>query len=498
MHDKLIEELSVVVKEKVVAYLREQSVMQLASLSWVQQLVLVVCRCVGQCVFEAWKAALVQVAETLGRICPGCGQRRRLKWKKPMRIEVLGVCLALPKPYLECGRCGAGGVSIIKVLTGLRSGDASVQLKLLSAYCGAKQSYGKACQELEVHHGHSLERTKLRRMALEMEGEAMAYAERQRQAALEDVAQEARKRGIASLMVEGDGGKVRTGKLVPCEPSDPGYGKRTSRGSPRRKRPPTYRELITLDVRPPGAMEPSATDVLVPVVAEPGERARRMLACAARSGLGSSTTVHGLGDMGSELASSFDEAFFDYPGCWSADWTHTREYVDAAAKVLEEIDAESWATQLKEAIWSRDAQRREELCEQARCHRVAQLPAVGYEKCPVSALTTYLRNNWRYMHFADKKAQGLPIVSARAEAQVRDRTKDRFCVAGAWAEQNLESKATLRSIIFDGRWESLCSNVLQRSVTEFQRDLMARLQQAVQQGKLCADRVKNLVLNDVA
>ena len=45
------------------AYLQQQSVRQLASLSWGQQLVLVVCRAVGLCVYEAWKAALVRVAE---------------------------------------------------------------------------------------------------------------------------------------------------------------------------------------------------------------------------------------------------------------------------------------------------------------------------------------------------------------------------------------------------------------------------------------------------
>ena len=431
MHDEFIQELALVVKEKVDAYLQQQSVLQLASLSWVQQLVLVVCRAVGLCVYEAWKAALLRVAEAVGRTCPSCGKRRRLKSKEPMRIEVLGMTLLLPKPYLECGRCAATGVSIIKVLTGLRSGDASVQLKLLAAYTGAKQSYGKAAQELQVHHGHTGERTKLRRMALQVEGQAMAYAERQRKAVLKDVAQEAKTRGIASLMLEGDGGKVRTGKLLPCEPSDPGFGNKTSFGTPRRKRPTTYRELITLDVRPPGAMESSAMDVLVPVLAEPGERARRMLACAARSGLSTNTTVHGLGDMGSELAASFDEAFFDYAGSWSADWTHTRDYVAAAAKVLQDIDASAWAADLKDAIWTRDENRRDDLCALAHKHRVAELPP-GLEKCPVAAVNTYLRNNWRYMHFADKRAQGLPIVSARAEAQVRDRTKDRYCVAGAW------------------------------------------------------------------
>ena len=360
---------------------------------------------------------------------------------------------------------------------------------------------------LQVHHGHTVERTKLRRMALDVEQQAMQWAERQRKAALEQVSSEARSQGGSSLMLEGDGGKVRTGKLVPCEPEDPGFGKTTSFGAPRRKRPTHYRELITLDVRPPGAMESSAMDVVVPVLSEPGERARRMLACAARSGLGENTEVHGLGDMGSELASSFDEAFFDYPGSWSADWTHTRDYVDNAAQFLEGIDAGAWTQQLKDSIWARDVRHRNELCHEAKKHRMETLPAKfrlhparlrrsrgpKFEKCPVAAVTTYLHNNWQYMHFAEKKAQSLPIVSARAEAQVRDRTKDRYCVAGAWSEENLESKATMRAIIADGRWATFSADYIKQSHTESQRLLLERLQQAVEQGRLCGDLAQQML-----
>ena len=49
------------------------------------------------------------------------------------------------------------------------------------------------------------------------------------------------------------------------------------------------------------------------------------VALAGRVGLGSNTRSIGLGDMGSELCRSFEEAFFDYPGSfWNADWKHMR------------------------------------------------------------------------------------------------------------------------------------------------------------------------------
>ncbi len=69
---------------------------------------------------------------------------------------------------------------------------------------------------------------------------------------------------------------------------------------------------MTFDVRVPGEVEASALDVMVPVHAPEGERARRMLALAARRGLGDGTEVIGLGDMGSSLPAAFAEAFVGY------------------------------------------------------------------------------------------------------------------------------------------------------------------------------------------
>ena len=64
------------------------------------------------------------------------------------------------------------------------------------------------------------------------------------------------------------------------------------------------------------------------------------------------------------------------------------------------------------------------------------------------------RNNWHRMHAAHFKAMEVDWVSARAEAQVRERTRRRFEGPGAWSSQkNLEGKATLRAIIDEGSWE---------------------------------------------
>lgn len=492
---KLIAEVEGLVKAKVLAWMASRTLTDVASLTWVQEVMLAVARAMAVSVGDAWKGALVQLAQGV-RQCPRCGRPRKCKWRssQPLRVEVLGFCIELPKLYLECGHCDAASVSIIRLLTGLASGEASVQLRLAAAYCASEQSYGDAHRDLEVHYGQAIERTKLRRIALEVEQEAMLYAEAGRRQALKPIEGEARTTGVPLLLVEGDGGKVRTGQLVHCEEGDPRHGERTpKRGLPRRRRPISWREVITMDVRQPQETEATALDVLVPVLAAEGERARRMLALAGRKGLGDNTLVVGLGDMGSELAPSFGEAFFAYRGSWwNADWKHTRDYVDAVPKVLKKTcDGASWTEAMKDAIWDHDKALCDELLTQARAQRVKVLPR-ELEKCPVGALKTYLTNNWKHMRFKQLKAMGLPFVSARAEAQVRDRTKGRFSVAGAWRLENVEPKATLRAIIADGRWAAFREHLTRKSRTDFEQALLERLRQAVEDGRLSPDQLRIL------
>jgi len=488
---ELITELQGFVKAKVEAHLAAWSLADIASLDATEALARRVIRPVAESCFDGWKAVLERVALELALSCPSCGRPRKCKRRAedPMQVQVLGVDLGVHKLYLECGHCDAPGVSITRLLTGLSSNDTSTELELVASYSSAEHTYKQASQELEVHHGQAVERTKVRRMALAVEAEALEYAEQQRRDALDVVSGEARTVGVERLMVQGDGGVVRTGRLVECEPGDESYGKTMAkREGPRRKREVQNREVITLDVRRPGAVEPSGLDVVVPCEAEEGERAMRMLATAARSGLGDATLVLGLGDLGSQLPESFDEAFVGYRAIYSGDWKHARNYVEGAKAVLTGTEVDRWQQGMLDAVWGRDQDRRDALLDEARERRVAELPA-NLERCPVQALTSYLRNNWERMQAARFKAMGVDFVSARAEAQVRERTKRRFAVAGAWRQENLEGKATLRAIIDEGHWPQFCTWVRARRRDRFQSQLMERLEQAVLQGRLSSGQV---------
>lgn len=202
-------------------------------------------------------------------------------------------------------------------------------------------------------------------------------------------------RGATSLICEADGGSARTGKLLPCEEGDEGYGKKTAkRGMPKRKKVTRGREIITMDTRAPGETEPRALEVMVPALSPPGERGRRMRTMVARSGRGQDTVLRGLGDMGSGLGRAFDKTF-GKPHFWCADWKHVTDYIDAAAKVLIGLDTEEWNAQMRDSLRSKQMQ-----------------------------------------------DEGFPFISARAESQVRDRTRRRFGGPATWLEENLEPKAT--------------------------------------------------------
>jgi hypothetical protein len=477
--EEWIAEVRDVVRERVRRRLLDLTLSEVASLDRIEALVRALSVALATVAFEVWAEVLTQMAISVARDCPGCGHARKCKRRAPIEVCVLGLTVSVPKPYLECARCEAPGVSITTLVSGLASGQASSELMLRAGYAGSQHSYGKAKRDLLVHYGETVERAKLRRMALEVEADAQDYAERVRKEALASVEGERRTSGVPLLMLQADGGVVRTGTLAPCVEGDAGFGKKTAkRGLPRRKRDTQFRELMTFDVRVPGEVEASALDVMVPVHAPEGERARRMLALAARRGLGDDTEVIGLGDMGSSLPAAFAEAFFGHPKSrWYDDWHHVCDYIRKAGDVLVGIDVALWRQRTRDACWTRDERERERLVRRARKHRVPNLPA-HLQKCPVATLDTYLRNNWDHIRSAELKARGLEYVSSRAESQVRDRTHGRFHVAGAWTSENLEGKAVLRSIIDDGHWPDFRADYLRRAAATHDAKLASRLEQA--------------------
>lgn len=406
MEDQLIRELEGLVKEKTRAVMEKASLGEVASLDWLQGLLLVVVKAVFRGIVGAWKEVLFEMAREMLRACPGCGWNRKWSWRRSrtVKLSVVGLDFELDSPLVDCCHCDSPAVNVVKLLTGLRSGDASTELKLLAGYEGALETYGRASHDLRVHHGQEVERTKVRRLGLDVETEAMAFREEQRRSA--DQA-ELPAAGADCLLIEADGGSVRTGVLVPCEEGDEGYGQTTpSRGIARRKKLIQKREILTMDVRAPGEAAPRALEALVPVLSGKGERGRRMRTMAARAGRGAQTDMRGLGDMGSGLGRAFDDTF-GKPHFWSGDWKHVTDYFDAAATVLVDFDAKKWKEEMVDYTWNRHKSVVDHLLVEAFRHRQQPLPE-DLEKCPVNSLHTYLNNNWDSLRSKQMREEGLP------------------------------------------------------------------------------------------
>ncbi len=494
--EEFLAQVQVTLEELICGFLRTQLLSDALSLSWVTFRTMELCRAVCVAFVRAWARLLEQAAVEAGLTCPECGQKRKICWREnqPLWVDLFCGRLCIRKPYLRCGAkdCSGQPLSVTRLLSGLRSGDSGLVLKLQAGRQGAEESYGKSARSLEEHPlGVHLERGKLRRLAIEVEDEAVEYREQQRRensrpARLPDA-------GVPVLVLEGDGGSVRVGTYQTPGVGEKGKQERTPvRKLPRRRRPAEKREVITLDVRQPEEKSASALDVLMPVTAPPGERQRLMRALARRKGLGTGTEIYGLGDMGSALAPAFEQAFPGHPGFWQADEKHTRDYLRAVVPVLQGLNGERWHEALWSAIQQRDEAQRDALLEQAKRHRIASLPD-GLKKCPVHALASYLHNNWDHMRFEEMKERGLPVVSARAESQVRDRTKSRFSVAGAWGLENVEPKAILRSIIAEGSFAHFTEWLYQKEQASFAQGLKERVEEAVEERRLDAKAAALLI-----
>jgi hypothetical protein len=208
---QLTAKLRQIVKDEVQAFLRHANVAELASANWMEELARHIGRALTEATYEAWTTVLETAARDLGLLCPGCGRPRKCKRRSsnPMVVRLLGIEVNVAKLYLECGHCAAAGLSVTKVLTGLNNGDASMELKLMVAYSAAEHSYGKASRDHQAHHGQEVERTAVRRIALEVEAMAMEFVQQQRAEAVQRVAGEAKTIGVAQLMMQGDGGTTR-------------------------------------------------------------------------------------------------------------------------------------------------------------------------------------------------------------------------------------------------------------------------------------------------
>ncbi len=141
VHD-LITALESCVKDKLLSHLARRPLVEVASIDTIEQVLEALVSALTRVLVDAWADMLARLSQRIAGTCPRCGRTRacRTRAHQPLRLQILGHDIELPKLYLACEHCGASPCSITRLLTGLSSGDASVELKLAAAYCAADKS----------------------------------------------------------------------------------------------------------------------------------------------------------------------------------------------------------------------------------------------------------------------------------------------------------------------------------------------------------------------
>jgi hypothetical protein len=179
----------------------------------------------------------------------------------------------------------------------------------------------------------------------------------------------------------------------------------------------------------------------------------RMFAAAAEAGLGDTSKIHGVFDMGKWIHPQFEEQFFAYERSACADIVHVTEYLtDAGRVIVGQEKAEAWGMERKRRMLAGDyknvlAELREHQCSSGCVKN-------EHKKCLVRVAQTYFENNGDYMKgYEDFMVRGLPVGSGEAESGIRHIIKKRMSVAGAWEETNAPLVLALLAIRHSGWWD---------------------------------------------
>jgi hypothetical protein len=332
-------------------------------------------RFVGEVVAAVREGLWARVARQLGaeaeahaRTCPQCGRRREAQ-SRPVAVKVLGVGTTFPCTYYYCRDCHLGESPVRRWL-GVEQGDVSLELERALTDLTERMTFGDAVNSLQEQQHQALDRTQAERLTYHVCDEAETFLAERRQQALDRLGQEGRQPGVAQLQVTADGGAIPVGALTrpgaaACTPQTP---RTPVRHLPKATRAVQGREARLIIVREPAKVTERVVDAHIAPYDHPEFSGERMLAAAARAGLGDTSRVHGVFDMGRWIHSQFEEQFAPFPHTACADISHVTQYLTAAGRELQPAQAVAFGMEHKRRLLEGEV---EPVVARLRQHRCA-------------------------------------------------------------------------------------------------------------------------------
>jgi hypothetical protein len=390
-------------------------------------------------------------AEEQARACP-CGRRREAQ-SRPVEVRVLGATTTFPCTYFYCRSCHLGDSPVRRWL-GVEHGDTSPQLERSLTDLSARMTFGDAVASLEEQQRQVLDRTQAERITYRVCDEAEAYLAEVRLAALTGLAEEGARPGVPQLQLTADGGAIPVGHLD--RPPDAACTDATPR-TPVRKLPKGTRSIQGREARLVIVREPEkVTERVVDAHIAPYDHTEftgeRMLAAAARAGLGDQTRIHGVFDMGRWIHSQFEEQFAPFPRTACADISHVAAYLIDAGRQLAPARPVAFGMEHKRRLLDGEV---EPVLRRLRRHRCDRGTCVLTDdgECVARVASRYLENSRSYLDYPPILAQELPVGSGEAESGIRHIIKKRLDVAGAWTEDNGKRMLALIALRASGLWD---------------------------------------------
>lgn len=353
------------------------------------------------------------------------GSKKKLYWHTRFgRIEVLeqiyrrGRKGSLLRPFCESAgvKCRSYSLGLERVLTDF----------------GADESFAKAAAKVKEHYHIEVPESGVRQVT---------YKHAQNSKQQEELETRLPEKGVAQVIAETDG------CLIPIVRID-----ETKAGKDRRKQ----RQLDWREARLSLARRGESISKYYGATLQGVEQAgAQLLDCVVKSGGGSRTRIHCVGDGAPWIVRQVEQQFKGQ-ATYLIDFYHLSQYLARAAEGIGER-SRSWLHKQQERL---KANRSDEVLKQLadKCER----EEVSDEQAPVRACVRYIKNRKGYLDYQGAIARGLPIGSGEVESGHQSVIQARLKLSGAWwKEENAENMLALRTQRASGEWQSYWNKVRQ-------------------------------------
>lgn len=361
-------------------------------------------------------------------------QGRRLERRTRVTFEGLYGAMEVESPYFSKGRTTTGARPVQDTL-GVVARGRSERLERALTDFGAEESFGNAAKRFEEHYGWSVGRTSVLRLVEDVARQAESFVEAKWKTGAQQL-DERSSGGVEQMLVEMDGGEIRTGKLVPA----PEFGKTEVRALDKRKRETEWRDVRMGLVRPLAEVEPTYVGKLdsYPVIVG------QMRGAAGLRGLSAQTEVVACTDGGNGIREEIETQF---PGCrYILDRCHAVSHVVETAETmgLAGEARDRWVALQMARLDEGDVQL---VLDTLKAHR-------GRGRSRAEQLHGYLSRFKDAVHYGAFKEAGLPIGSGEIEAAHRIVPQKRLKLPGAWwNEATVNPMLALRVMRANGWWD---------------------------------------------